>query len=98
MTCTSDFPRYIPLTQQGLDNTVLLLDSQAPLKDLHACVDLRVRLATEFLDAVAGKRPDDCGLSAMAGTAHLLMQEACDVSRVIEKRLWENNSAPAGAL
>jgi hypothetical protein len=62
-------PRYIPLTHHGLDGAVLLLDSQAPLKDLHACVELRVRLAT--------------------GTAHLLMQEACDMNRVIEKRLWE---------
>jgi hypothetical protein len=88
--------RYIPLTQHGLDGTVLLLDSQAPLKDLHACVDLRVRLATEFLDAVSSGKSgsaDDYDLSAMAGTAHLLMQEACDVSRVIEQRLWEANPA-----
>ncbi|OCR24236.1 hypothetical protein AFK24_15010 [Pseudomonas syringae] len=85
-------PRYIPLTHHGLDGAVLLLDSQAPLKDLHACVELRVRLATEFLDAVSSKKPgsaDDYDLNAMAGTAHLLMQEACDMNRVIERRLWE---------
>ncbi|WP_426142423.1 hypothetical protein [Pseudomonas sp. DWP3-1-2] len=79
-------PRYIPPTHPGLEGSVLLLDSHAPLKDLHACVDLRMRLATEFLDAVSSKKAgsaDDYDLSAMAGAADLLMQEACDMNRVI---------------
>jgi hypothetical protein len=83
--------RYIPLTQHGLESPVLLLDSQAPLKDLHACAELRVRLATRFLDALASLKPhesEEWDLAAIAGTAHLLMQEACDLNGVIERRLW----------
>jgi hypothetical protein len=84
-------PRYIPLTQHGLDGNVLLLDSEATLKDLHACAELRVRLVAEFLDAVVSIKDqytDPCELTSLASAACLLMQEACDLNRVIEKRLW----------
>jgi len=36
MTDSNLPPRYIPLTQPGQENPVFLLDTQAPLKDLHA--------------------------------------------------------------
>lgn len=87
----NNLDRYIALTQPGLDKPVLSLDSEASLQDLHAFVDLRVSLATRCLDALAGLKPtstEEQDLSAIAGTAHVLMQEACDANRLIEKRLW----------
>ena len=91
MPNTTPLPRYIPLTQPGLENAVFLLDTHASLKDLHACAELRVSLATRFLDTMVSMRPahaDEHDLATIASTAHVLMLEACDVHRVIEKRLW----------
>ena len=99
MSNTTLPPRYIPLTQPGQENPVLL-DTQAPLKDLHACAELRVSLATRFLDAMVNMQPthaDERDLSTIASTAHLLMLEACDVHRVIERRLWESGASTAVA-
>jgi len=96
MTDSNLPPRYIPLTQPGQENPVFLLDTQAPLKDLHACAELRVSLATRFLDAMVNMKPshaDEHDLTTIASTAHLLMLEACDVHRVIERRLWQSDAA-----
>ena len=83
--------RYIPLSHPGLENPVLLLDSNASLQDLHALAYLRVSLATRCLDALSNLKSngtDEDDLIAIAGTANILMQEACDVNRLIERRLW----------
>lgn len=96
MSHSTPLPRYIPLTQPGQDNPVFLLDSEAPLKDLQACAELRVSLVTRFLDTLINMKPTDADendLVAIASTAHLLMLEACDVHRVIEKRLWASGEA-----
>ncbi|PHN30865.1 hypothetical protein [Pseudomonas sp. ICMP 561] len=93
MSHSPPLPRYIPLTQPSLDNPVFLLDSEAPLKDLQACAELRVSLVTRFLDTLVNMKPtnaDETDLVTIASTAHLLMLEACDVHRVIEKRLWSS--------
>jgi hypothetical protein len=87
--------RYIPLTHPGLENPILLLDSQASLQDLHALADLRVTQATRCLDTLVNLKdldPDEHDLTAIAGTAHALMLQACDVNRLIEKRLWANGA------
>jgi hypothetical protein len=91
MPQTTPLPRYIPLTHPGQDNPVFLLDSEAPLKDLQACAELRVSLVTRFLDTLINMKPadaDESDLVTIASTAHLLLLEACDVHRVIEKRIW----------
>lgn len=93
--------RYIPLTHTGQDNAVLLLDSHAPLKDLHAFAETRISLATRFLDTLAHMNPtntDESDISTLASTAHLLMLEACDVNRVIEKRLWRGSDPGLSSL
>ncbi|MCQ3030637.1 hypothetical protein NLO88_08205 [Pseudomonas syringae] len=93
MSHSTPLPRYIPLTQPSLENPVFLLDSEAPLKDLQACAELRVSLVTRVLDTLINMKPtdaDETDLVTIASTAHLLMLEACDVHRVIEKRLWSS--------
>jgi hypothetical protein len=83
-------PRYIPLNTNYCETPVLLIDSKAPLKDLHACADMRFRLATRFLDSLAHMRVGDVqdrDLSAIVSQAYMLMQEGCDVNQVIEARL-----------
>ena len=101
MSDTTLPPRYIPLTQPGQDSTVFFVDTQAPLVDLHACAELRVSLATRFLDAMVNMQPthaDERDLGTIASTAHLLMLEACDVHRVIERRLWQADVEAMGRL
>ncbi|MBC3948653.1 hypothetical protein [Pseudomonas folii] len=96
MNHDTEHARYIPLTQPGLDRSVLLLDSHAPLKDLHAFAETRISLATRFLDTLAHMNPthtDESDITTLASTAHLLMLEACDVNRVIEKRLWKRDDS-----
>ncbi|MCS3469873.1 hypothetical protein M2401_003613 [Pseudomonas sp. JUb42] len=85
--------RYLPLTQSGQDSPILLLDTQAPLTELHAYTSLRFSLAAHFLDGLACADGDEHDWSAIAGTLHLLMQEACAVDRVIEQRLWRGCEA-----
>lgn len=41
---------------------------------------------------------DESDLTTLASTAHWLMLEACDVSRVIEKRLWRGSEQELGTL
>ena len=94
-------PRFVPLTQPGQDSPVFFVDTQAPLVDLHACAELRVSLATRFLDAMVNMQPthaDERDLSTIASTAPLLMLEACDVHRVIERRLWQADVEAVGRL
>ncbi|MCS3469162.1 hypothetical protein M2401_002900 [Pseudomonas sp. JUb42] len=96
MTVNNLQDRYTPLSHPGLDSPVLMLDTQASLKDLHACTVLRVNLVTRFLDTLANLKctgADEHDLVALAGTAHMLMQETCDVNRAIEARLWRGAQA-----
>lgn len=97
MTVNNLQDRYTPLSHPGLDSPVLMLDTQAPLKDMHACTVLRINLVTQFLDTLANLKctgADEHDLVALAGTAHMLMQETCDVNRAIEQRLWRGAEAP----
>jgi hypothetical protein len=96
MNHDTEHARYTPLTHPGQENAVLLLDSHASLKDLHAFAETRISLATRFLDTLAHMNPthtDESDITTLASTAHLLMLEACDVSRVIEKRLWKRDDS-----
>jgi hypothetical protein len=101
MNHDTEHARYIPLTHPGQENAVLLLDSHASLRDLHAFAETRISLATRFLDTLAHMSPtntDESDLTTLASTAHWLMLEACDVSRVIEKRLWRGSEQELGTL
>ncbi|KRP65543.1 hypothetical protein [Pseudomonas orientalis] len=81
--------RFYPCTESATDSPVLLIDSNAPLLDLHACLRERLNAALEHLNLMAcSSLPDfaECDLNHVANTARILVQDVSDVFRVIEHR------------
>ncbi|WP_411565879.1 fructose-bisphosphate aldolase [Pseudomonas orientalis] len=81
--------RFYPCTESATDSPVLLIDSNAPLLDLHACLRERLNAALEHLNLIAcSSLPDfaERDLNHVANTARILVQDVSDVFRVIEHR------------
>ena len=81
--------RFYPCTENATDNPVLLIDSDAPLLDLHACLRERLNAALEHLNLMAcSSLPDfaERDPNNLANTARILVQDVSDVFRVIEHR------------
>ena len=79
--------RFTPCTETATDHPVLLIDSKAPLLDLHACLRERLNAALEHLNLMAcSSLPDfaERDLNNVANTARILVQDVSDVFRVIE--------------
>ena len=88
--------RFTPCTETATDYPVLLIDSEAPLLDLHACLRERLNAALEHLNLMAcSSLPDfaERDLNNMANTARILVQDVSDVFRVIEQRGIDNPAA-----
>ncbi|EIK59605.1 hypothetical protein PflSS101_5048 [Pseudomonas lactis] len=68
---------------------MLLIDSEAPLLDLHACLRERFNAALEHLNLMAcSSLPGfaERDLNNIANTARIRVQDVSDVFRVIEHR------------
>ena len=79
--------RFTPCTETATEYPVLLIDSDAPLTDLHACLRERLNAALEHLNLMAcSSLPDlaERDLNNVANTARILVQDVSDVFRVIE--------------
>ncbi|AZE81026.1 MULTISPECIES: fructose-bisphosphate aldolase [Pseudomonas] len=88
--------RFTPCTETATDHPVLLIDSDAPLLDLHACLRERLNAALEHLNLMAcSSLPDfaERDLNNIANTARILVQDVSDVFRVIEHRGFDTLSA-----
>lgn len=88
--------RVTPCTETATDYPVLLIDSDAPLLDLHACLRERLNAALEHLNLIAcSSLPDfaERDLNNMANTALILVQDVSDVFRVIEHRGFDTPDA-----
>ena len=88
--------RFYPCTETATDNPVLLIDSAAPLLDLHACLRERLNAALEHLTLMAcSSLPDfaERDLNNVANTARILVQDVSDVFRVIEQRGFDTPTA-----
>ncbi|AZF50901.1 hypothetical protein C4J85_0386 [Pseudomonas sp. R4-34-07] len=88
--------RFYPCTESATDSPVLLIDSDAPLLDLHACLRERLNVALEHLNLMAcSSLPDfaERDLNNVANTARILVQDVSDVFRVIEHRGFDTPSA-----
>ncbi len=85
--------RFTPCTETATDYPVLLIDSEAPLLDLHACLRERLNAALEHLNLMAcSSLPDfaEHDLNNVANTARILVQDVSDVFRVIEHRGFDS--------
>ncbi|MFC6299827.1 fructose-bisphosphate aldolase [Pseudomonas sp. CCM 7893] len=91
MTLDTSPDRYTPLTRIATDTPVLLIDNQAPLLDLHACVSERLRAALGLITTLACTTlndTDERDLNTLANVARVLLQDASDVFAVIERRAF----------
>ncbi|KHK64830.1 hypothetical protein [Pseudomonas frederiksbergensis] len=93
MTTNEPSARYTPLTQTATTHPVLLIDSRAPLPELHACVSERLHATLDFLTLVACSSLRDSSTSdinTLTNVARILVQDATDVFGVIEQRGLES--------
>ncbi|WDU62633.1 fructose-bisphosphate aldolase [Pseudomonas poae] len=96
MTQQSPPRRFYPCAENATDHPVLLIDSEAPLPDLHACLRERLNAALEHLTLMAcSSLPDfaERDLNNVANTARILVQDVSDVFRVIEHRGFDTPNA-----
>lgn len=89
MTIQKPLHHYTKMSHPATDNPVLLIDANAPLRDLHACVAERLNAVLKYLDLIACTRlPDhaDHDINTVTNIARILVQDVSDVFRVIEQR------------
>lgn len=71
-------------------NTVLLINPEAPMADLHLCATQRLRAVKNLMSCLAStttKDSDENQLAHVAEAAFLLLQDSCDVLELMEVRL-----------
>ncbi|MFW0757028.1 fructose-bisphosphate aldolase [Pseudomonas sp. H11T01] len=88
---TSQHPphRFIPFTNIVTDVPVLMIDSHAPLRDLHACVSERLHTVLNYLTLMACTNLPDYAerdINTVTNVARLMIQDISDVFGVIEQR------------
>ncbi|CAI8713755.1 Fructose-bisphosphate aldolase [Pseudomonas sp. IT-P2] len=59
MTSKSQLCNYAPMSHPATDHPVLFIDSDAALRDLHACVSERLNAVLKYLDLMACIRLQD---------------------------------------
>jgi hypothetical protein len=88
--------RFTPMSQLATDYPVLLIDSDAPIRELHNCVSERLSAVLKYLNLMAcTSLPDyaENDINTVSNIARILIQDVSDVFRVIEQRGFE---APKG--
>lgn len=88
---TSDKPlhHYAEMSHPATYHPVLLIDANAPLRDLHACAAERLNAVLKYLDLMACIRlPDHAeqDINTVTNIARIMVQDVSDVFRVIEQR------------
>ncbi|MPQ85442.1 fructose-bisphosphate aldolase [Pseudomonas sp. MAFF 730085] len=82
-------PRLTPMTQTATDYPVMLIDSDAPLRELHACASERLNAALAYLHLMACSNVSDYAehdINTVANTARIMVQDVADVFTVMERR------------
>ena len=89
MTMNSPPRRFIPMSQFATDYPVLLIDSDAPLRELHKCVSERLNAVLKYLNLMAcTSLPDyaENDINTVTNIARIMVQDIADVFGVIELR------------
>ena len=77
------------MSQLATDYPVLVIDTNAPLRELHNCLSERLNAALRFLNLMAcTSLPDyaEHDINTVTNIARILLQDVNDVFRVIEQR------------
>ncbi|WP_448107431.1 fructose-bisphosphate aldolase [Pseudomonas azerbaijanoccidentalis] len=84
--------RFIPMKQIATDYPVLLIDNQAPIRELHNCVSERLNAVLQYLNLMAcTSLPDyaENDINIVTNISRILLQDVRDVFAVIEQRGFE---------
>ena len=84
--------RFTPMSQTATDYPVLLIDSDAPLSELHACASERLNAALHLMACSNVSDYAEHDINTVANTARIMVQDVADVFAVIERRGFD---APA---
>jgi hypothetical protein len=85
--------RFTPMSQFATDYPVLLIDSDAPLRELHNCVSERLNAVVKYLNLMAcTSLPDyaENDINTVTNIALILLRDVGDVFRVIERRGFDS--------
>jgi hypothetical protein len=96
MTINNPPRRFIPMSQLATDYPVLLIDSDAPLRELHNCVSERLNAVLKYLNLMAcTSLPDyaENDINTVTNIARILVQDVADVFGVIEQRGFASSKA-----
>lgn len=89
MTTNNPPRRFTPMSQFATDYPVLLIDSDAPIRELHNCVSERLNAVVKYLNLMAcTSLPDyaENDINTVTHIAWILIRDVHDVFRVIERR------------
>jgi hypothetical protein len=92
MTTNNPPRRFTPMSQFATHYPVLLIDSDAPLRELHNCVSERLNAVLQYLHLMAcTSLPDyaENDINTVTNIARIMIQDVSDVFRVIEQRGFE---------
>jgi hypothetical protein len=92
MTMNNPPRRFTPMSQFATDYPVLLIDSDAPLRELHNCVSERLNAVLKYLNLMAcTSLPDyaENDINTVTNIARIMVQDIADVFGVIEQRGFE---------
>ncbi|RON42915.1 fructose-bisphosphate aldolase [Pseudomonas frederiksbergensis] len=81
--------RFTPMSQFATDYPVLLIDSDAPIRELHNCVSERLNAVVKYLNLMAcTSLPDyaENDINTVTNIALILLRDVHDVFKVIEQR------------
>ncbi|WP_367373267.1 fructose-bisphosphate aldolase [Pseudomonas lini] len=88
--------RFTPMSQFATDYPVLLIDSDAPLRELHNCVSERLNAVLKYLNLMAcTSLPDyaENDINTVTNIARIMVQDIADVFGVIEQRGFDSLKA-----
>ena len=97
MTMNNPPRRFIPMSQLATDHPVLVIDTNAPLRELHNCLSERLNAVTKYLNLMAcTSLPDyaENDINTVTNIALILLRDVGDVFRVIEQRGFDTPNKP----
>ncbi len=82
-------PCYQPIDTHDTEQTVLFIDTHAPLSDMAACAAHRFTVVRDLMDTLSSLTltdTNDCDLARITRGVHLLTREGCAVLEVLQMR------------
>lgn len=89
MTTQPPLNHFTPMSHFATEHPILLIDANAPLTELHSCLNERLEAVLKYLSLMARTTLPDYAendVNTVTNIARILVQDVSDVFRVIEVR------------